>query len=196
MEVTEITLPIPPSDNRRVIPVFIGGKNRLIKSPSVREYAKLAVPLLYRQWGHNQIIVPSVHHQLHISVKVYVPNWRSDVSNYTKTLKDLMQKIVYDNDKWVHFDYLDTEKDEANPRVVMLIPLDAFSIAATENVLEEELDDSRCTCTRQKLLELGWHYWETTHNPNCPRYKPLIKKHANRTRRLASNTAVDVGEHV
>jgi hypothetical protein len=83
---------------------------------------------------------------------------------------------VYDDDKFVHADYLDTEKDANNPRMVIVVPIDSFSVAEPRHPLVEDMYDKKCTCSRQKLLELGWYYWETTHHPLCPSYKALITK--------------------
>ena len=187
MDIVEIVLPLCPSDNNRLIPVFMGGHSQMVPTKELKEYKKLALPLLTHQWNKNTIIIPSVNHQLHIQIKVYLPNWRSDSSNYTKALKDLFKGIVYDDDKFVHADYLDTEKDVENPRMVIRIPLDSFSIGQPQHILEEDRYDKTCTCTRQKLLELGWHAWETTHSSLCPSYKALITKRG-RTLTLVGKT--------
>jgi Holliday junction resolvase RusA-like endonuclease len=166
MESKIITLPVPPSDNRRLIIA----RGRMILSNEARSFLRDGMVVLKTQWPRGTILVPSFNHQLHISVKAFVPSWRGDCSNFTKLLKDVMTGTVYDDDKFVHINYEDTQKDQENPRLEISVPVDRFSVGH----IEEPADDLRepgCVCAYPFLLRRGWPEWGIVHHPKCPLYR-------------------------
>jgi Holliday junction resolvase RusA-like endonuclease len=101
----------------------------MILTKEARDWKQLATLIIRRDWPKTVILVPTVKHQLHIIIKCYMENWRRDASNCTKQIKDVMEKIVYTNDRLVHLDYLDVSLDKANPRVELTIPINIYNKA-------------------------------------------------------------------
>lgn len=127
-----VELPIPPSDNRRLTIRHIPGRPCrfwMILTQETRKFFQDVYDIFDKIWPQSTILVPSIHHQLHIQTKVYLPSWRGDTSNFTKVLKDSLEGIVYDSDKFVHILYDDSEVDRENPRVRLTIPVDPVTVA-------------------------------------------------------------------
>lgn len=170
-EIKHVTLPIPISDNNRLI--IHWQQRRMILSKKARDWLLEARLLLRVSWPKKLILVPSKSYQLHIKAKAYVPNWRGDCSNFTKILKDAMSGIVYDDDKFIHIDYEDSEKDAENPRIELSIPINRISLATI--VRDEETEAIRprnCTCAYPALIAMGWPESGISHHPRCERTKP------------------------
>jgi hypothetical protein len=71
-----------------------------------------------------------------------------------KWLKDVLTNTVYDDDKFVHINYEDTEKDPENPRIELVIPIDEYQ----EGVNPPDKDRT-CTCSRM--------VWRVTQSSSC-----------------------------
>ena len=165
-EIKHIELPIPPSDNRRLI--IHRYQRNMILSPEARDYITYGRLLLRTQWPKDLILVPSSSYQLHIRAKAYVPNWRGDCSNFTKVLKDTLTGVIYDDDKFIHIDYEDSEKDESNPRIELTIPINRASLGTlVRDAAWERIRPTGCDCAYPALIHMGWPESGITHHPKC-----------------------------
>ncbi len=126
-----LTLPLPPTDNNLRIPTARGGKAGMVKSKVYRywenqchcEWFKFQEKLLDNQkW---QLDVPTFERQHVYQIKIFMASKRTDISNFTKALKDWCKGNVYTEDKWVDFHIqMPVQIDKDNPRVeIFLEPL-------------------------------------------------------------------------
>ena len=122
-EKPSLSLPLPPTDNRRLIPGVAksrGGRSvvRFIKSNETREFEKL-VAILYK--GLDALLCATEKYPIIIAIKTYRPNRRSDATNYIKSIKDVLEGMLYVDDKYVYTVCLPAPVDKENPRADLWI---------------------------------------------------------------------------
>lgn len=110
-------LPLPPPENERLI--FSKNHSRFILGSKYRDYKKHAQWELFKIKAQQNIEMktPTLENQLKINIKCYMPNLRRDHHGILKPLLDVMEGIIYHNDKFVVpiFDTMKLDRD--NPRV-------------------------------------------------------------------------------
>lgn len=117
----QIILPLPPSDNERLIRSNYNGL--FILSSKYRKYKKEQQErLLYEsrvtgrkmyETGKDKLLV--------INISVFLANWQRDGHNCLKALLDVMEGVVYKNDRYVLPRFLYFGVDKKNPRVEIII---------------------------------------------------------------------------
>lgn len=119
----KIIIPLPPSDNERLIPSW--RSRRLILSSKYRSYKQEIAKTVYVQMREQGKMIPfetSFDKQLKIYVTFYLKNKRRDAMDMFKCMLDSMSDILYDTDKWVvpqiSFPY---KIDSVNPRVELTV---------------------------------------------------------------------------
>lgn len=126
MQTVTLVLSLPPTDNRLyVLQHNRQGEcmHRLILSNPARLFIEETAWKLKSQWPRNVILSPTAGHQLHIKISPHVRSWKADVSNFIKLVKDSLQGVVYDNDRFVHMDFNDSVLDKEHPRIILEIPM-------------------------------------------------------------------------
>lgn len=107
-------LPLPPSDNDRLI--YAKNIKRFVLSPDYREYKRMAAVCLLKQ--KTQPFEGPVE----VTVKIYRKDKRRDMNSFDKSLFDVLEGVAYLNDKQMvckHMTLDDTQKD--NPRAVVSV---------------------------------------------------------------------------
>ena len=112
-----ISLPLPPSDNRRLIVAW--NQRRMVLSKEHRLYKKY---IAQRFVGSNILHSPTFENQMKIGLVFHLKDKRRDATDMLKSLMDSLTGILFTDDKWVvpqiHFPYL---IDKANPRVDLIV---------------------------------------------------------------------------
>lgn len=120
------TLPLPPTDNRRLMP---NRQGRLILTTEYRKWKLTSEDLFYEQrsglFKKNAPVPffePSYDDQLCIDYSLTLPDKRTDIGNYEKALKDFYKGKIYKDDKWVKFNLiLPVKVDKENPNATIYI---------------------------------------------------------------------------
>jgi Holliday junction resolvase RusA-like endonuclease len=121
----KIILPLPPSDNERLIIAW--NQRRMIASKKYRDYKKIVekivFPLIMEQYRVvGTVFNPTFENQLTINIKFYLKDKRRDATDMLKCLLDALKDILYPDDKWVvpliHYPYF---IDKDNPRLEITI---------------------------------------------------------------------------
>lgn len=100
-----ITLPLPVSDNERLIVAW--KQRRMIASKKYRDYMDIAKTDIYNQIVRQSnryilpLIIPTFKNQLKIYITFYLKDKRRDAMDMMKCLLDCMKDNVYSTDKWV-----------------------------------------------------------------------------------------------
>ena len=111
-----ITLPLPPTDNRRLI--FARYQGRMVSSTEYRRWFENCEIKWIVEYRDLKPLKPSFENQITIPYKLYQKDKRSDIQNYEKSLKDFLSKRLYSDDKYIKLDLiLPVTIDKANPRV-------------------------------------------------------------------------------
>ena len=107
-----LSLPYPPTSNKywRVV------NGRMVLSRDGRKY-KRVVPLLAKV----QKCGPAFEGPVVLTVTVYRPIKRGDLSNRLKVLEDALQGVAYLNDEQVVEIHMRRREDPKNPRAVVTI---------------------------------------------------------------------------
>lgn len=117
----KIVLPIGPTDNRRHIVAW--RMHRIIDSTEYRTWKEEALWKIKGQLPKGfKTIEPRFEQQLVYRIKVFMPNKRTDHTNYLKGVQDTLKLAkVFKDDKWVvpHFEWC--EIDKLNPRIEVTI---------------------------------------------------------------------------
>lgn len=114
-KITRITLPLPPSDNRRLIRAKY--HKGFVLSEEHRKYKEDIVPKeMLKYKGLFEMFKPTFEKQLFIAYRAILKDKKRDGSNCEKALKDSLKGILYDDDKWVNMQALATCIDSTNPR--------------------------------------------------------------------------------
>jgi Holliday junction resolvase RusA-like endonuclease len=131
----KIVLPLPPTDNRRLIPIV--RKNPKPRSQKDKFIAVLIKAEGYREWEKRaatdwwfwklnhpdfQPHTPSVKAQMAFDLFVYLPSNRSDIANYSKAVADFLgggkEPRLFTDDHYVSLRLvLPVTVDKFNPRV-------------------------------------------------------------------------------
>lgn len=110
-----LTLPYPPSANRYWRSVVIGGMVRVLVSSEARSYKKRCATI-----AAMTCKVPMTG-PLHMSIKVFRPMKRGDLSNRIKVVEDSLQGVVFhDDDQMVGIE-ASRHDDKGSPRVEVLV---------------------------------------------------------------------------
>ena len=112
-----ISLKGAPTDNQR----FIIAKNRLILSSKYRAWKEGAIWKVKHALGAYRgfkMLVPTYTTQIPYRIKVYMETKRTDHTNFTKGIQDvLVQGGVFKDDKWIFPIFSPREIDVKNPRI-------------------------------------------------------------------------------
>lgn len=111
----KITLPLPVSDNERLIPAW--NMRRLILSKKYRDYKTRAVYEIKSQYQGQSIHNPTFEEPLTIVLKFFLKDKRRDAHDCLKCLLDCLKGIVFTDDKWVLPVFTRSVIDSMNPRV-------------------------------------------------------------------------------
>jgi Holliday junction resolvase RusA-like endonuclease len=114
----DLTLPLPITDNRRLIPVRFKKTARFVSSADMSNYIR-EIQRITEYWQHdldfNELTIDKPIYMLY---KAYVDNLLRDSSNCTKVLKDSLERAeVYKNDRYVLPWCVGVEKDRIEPRI-------------------------------------------------------------------------------
>ena len=109
-----IKLPLPPTDNQRLIL----SRGRLVSSPKYRKWVKEAeaawnyeVKKIKQEKGIDiPLIEPTYEKQAKFEIAITLPDKKTDFSNYVKAIKDFFTGKLYKDDKWVNMSVLDPVK--------------------------------------------------------------------------------------
>jgi Holliday junction resolvase RusA-like endonuclease len=114
----DITLPLPITDNRRLVPVRHGKGVRLVPSSDMSKYIN-EVQRIVDHWNYTiNFEQLTIHSPVYMLYKAYVDNLLRDSSNCTKVLKDSLERaLVYKNDRYVLPLCVGVEKDKLEPRI-------------------------------------------------------------------------------
>lgn len=102
-----ISLPLPPSSNKRVRPIIKDGKPTIVGTKKDNNYYALVRQLFVMRVGRPP--VPSGAIRFHLDV--WVPAYNYDSTNRLKTLEDALEALAYENDhqvishrieRWLH----------------------------------------------------------------------------------------------
>lgn len=125
-EFSPLILPLSPTDNRLKMPVIRNRKPFLIKTTEYRDWDKKAAiewELWQRQNPTFKPHEPSQSSQMQFNYSLFLPDWRTDISNYGKALSDFLggnKKIarLFTDDHYVYLCLtLPVTVDKLNPRV-------------------------------------------------------------------------------
>lgn len=107
----KLTLPYPPSANK----YWRMWKGRILVSAEARQY-KLDIATLARIAGLRPLDVPVI-----LSLDIYRPAKRGDLSNRIKILEDALQGVAYDDDSQIVEITARRFEDKKEPRVEVTI---------------------------------------------------------------------------
>lgn len=111
----KLTLPYPPSANRYWRSIVIAGSVRVLVSSEAREYKRRCAAIA-------AIACQSpMEGPLGMSLAVFRPMRRGDLSNRIKVIEDAMQGIVFHDDNQVVRIEAQRHEDKANPRVEVVV---------------------------------------------------------------------------
>lgn len=123
---TTITLPIPPTDNRLKMPIIRDRKPLLIKTSEYRDWDKKA-QVHWRKWQREnaafQPYEPTQGNQLEFAYSLFLPSWRTDIFNYNKAIADFLggnktNARLFTDDHYISLRLLLPVKvDKLNPRI-------------------------------------------------------------------------------
>ena len=123
-----LTLPLPPTDNNLRVPTARGGKAGMVKSKVYRDLEQQADIAWTNHGLYNKIMIfwqpdkPTFEAQHVYQIKIFMASKRTDISNFTKALKDWCKGNVYTEDKWVDFHIqMPVQIDKDNPRVEIFL---------------------------------------------------------------------------
>jgi Holliday junction resolvase RusA-like endonuclease len=114
-----LTLPYPPSANNYFRPILIKGQARMGTTNEATKYRRLVKEALDTQWLYQ----PYTRDQkLKVTIRVYPPSLRGDVTNVPKVLLDVLQGIVYVDDYCImDMRVFHVNVDKVTPRVFVEI---------------------------------------------------------------------------
>lgn len=113
-----LTLPVVPSVNHCYRNVSIH-RRILTKAGASWQQQAQAIATNEARKQHWQY---SVNEKLVMELKAYWPDRRRrDMSNMHKLLPDTLEKVLYDDDKWLLIRDIDFEVDRQNPRVEIVL---------------------------------------------------------------------------
>lgn len=120
----KIVLPLPISDNRRLI--INWRAKRLILSTEYRKYREEAKQslMIQLQKDENRHLFPmeiTYEDQRKMVFMFYMKDKRRDASDCLKSLLDVMSGIIYFDDKWILPTFQSISIDKENPRVEIII---------------------------------------------------------------------------
>lgn len=111
----KLTLPYPPSANRYWRSIVIGGSVRVLVSSEAREYKRRCAAIA-------AVACPSpLEGPLGMSLAVFRPMRRGDLSNRIKVIEDAMQGVVFHDDNQVIRIDAQRHDDKTNPRVEVVV---------------------------------------------------------------------------
>jgi Holliday junction resolvase RusA-like endonuclease len=102
-----LSLPLPPSSNKRVRPIIKDGKPTMVSTKKDNNYFALVRQLFVMRVGRPP--VPKGAIRFHLDV--WVPAYNYDSTNRLKTLEDALEALAYENDhqvishrieRWLH----------------------------------------------------------------------------------------------
>ena len=113
-------LPLPPSDNERLIVMW--KYKRFILSNKYRNYKKEAQMEIMRQIDFSELSMPiyspTFENQLPIYISFYLKDKRRDATDMLKCLLDTLGGLLYNSDKWVVPKFIHPYRiDKLNPRL-------------------------------------------------------------------------------
>lgn len=106
-----VTLPLPPSANE----YWKKWRGRIVVSNEARAYKMSA---LVRAKSQGMTVITG---DVCLSITVYRPAKRGDLSNRIKVLEDALQGVAFKNDSQVRELHAMQLEDPANPRVVVCV---------------------------------------------------------------------------
>ncbi len=125
LKIPTLILPLPPTDNRRLMPYIIGRGPRLlptsefnawkVKANMVWQAYKLQC---YKDGIQLELVEPSLSMQYIYKYKLFKKDDRTDDQNFEKALKDFLEGRVYKDDRHVRLELVGlVEIDKVNPRI-------------------------------------------------------------------------------
>lgn len=130
-----VRLPLPPTDNRRLI--FAFNLRRFISSPEYKTWLIKASHEWDRQVKQYHLDDPKWDAQYSYEYSIYLPNRRSDVTNYTKALKDFLKDRLYTDDKWVDLKLeMPVLLDKEDPRIEINLKGTVHNVVKTKIVID------------------------------------------------------------
>lgn len=111
-----IELPLPPSDNRRLV----RRNGRDVLSDEARAW-KQDARLLLRSRYRGKLLAPTYENQLVLEYQVVLRDKRRDAANCLKMLSDVCKGIIYKDDKWVRWVPLPILVNPKDPRIIVVI---------------------------------------------------------------------------
>lgn len=111
----KLTLPYPPSANRYWRSIVIAGSVRVLVSSEAREYKRRCAAIA------GVACQSPMDGPLGMSLAVFRPMRRGDLSNRIKVVEDAMQGIVFHDDNQVVRIEAQRHDDKGNPRVEVVV---------------------------------------------------------------------------
>lgn len=111
----KLTLPYPPSANRYWRSIVIGGSVRVLVSSEAREYKRRCAAIA------AVACQSPLEGPLGMSLAVFRPMRRGDLSNRIKVIEDAMQGVVFHDDNQVVLIDAQRHDDKTNPRVEVVV---------------------------------------------------------------------------
>lgn len=116
-----LTLPLPPSVNHAYRDATIRGRRRRVQTTTVKAYKAQVRDLAAMQRASM------LEGELSLTVVVYFPDRRRDLSNVVKVLEDSLKGICYRDDRQIHHLELFKRYDRGNPRAEIVLQPDTYS---------------------------------------------------------------------
>ena len=116
----KIVLPLPPTDNRRLI--WSPRMKRFISSKEYRNWVKRCDLIFSSKYKILEMDDPTYGFQIQYVYKIFLPDKRTDIGNYSKAIKDFLKGRLYTDDHWVDLALdLPVQIDKENPRVEIYV---------------------------------------------------------------------------